>query len=430
MKKMVCEICGSLSIRKLNGVFVCQECGTEYSLDEARNLLKDVSDESSESTIHNKNTELSGKEKLLAYLQLWVLNLSKLPDLYLWFNITRDKINTDGFWINEINNISSKTRIADFPKIESSPIFLSSFIGIKGGGHHFWDTSFYDNPSFKTSYPKDYELSISSREMSCRFYNKNSDISGIIEDEARNDVFQKKLYDFFNENRELEYNGYPIYTTFPSLIGKPKVVPGKGVVTEITSVPAITELSREYNTILVENPNAFSNISKYSVQSPTQKYEAILKAGSDIVHEFINKHNEMMDYCEEHYDDMCDLVKMIKENCLKLESSLFVPYKYRSVPILLNLIDLVNDGKATNWQDLINLYDTHQYRAGVYEKLDTINTKLDTIQNTLVIGFTAITEQLNEVNANLKDMNSKMDTINKELRTIRKYNFITMWNSL
>ena len=41
MKKMVCEVCGASSMKKVNGVFVCQECGTEYSLEEARKLLKE-----------------------------------------------------------------------------------------------------------------------------------------------------------------------------------------------------------------------------------------------------------------------------------------------------------------------------------------------------------------------------------------------------
>lgn len=42
---MVCEICGSFSIRKENGVFVCQECGTEYSVEDAKKLLRDVDNE-------------------------------------------------------------------------------------------------------------------------------------------------------------------------------------------------------------------------------------------------------------------------------------------------------------------------------------------------------------------------------------------------
>lgn len=42
MKKMVCEVCGSSKIRKNNDIFVCGECGTEYSLEAARKLLKDI----------------------------------------------------------------------------------------------------------------------------------------------------------------------------------------------------------------------------------------------------------------------------------------------------------------------------------------------------------------------------------------------------
>ena len=39
MKKMTCEICGSTEIVKNNGIFECKECGTQYSVEEARKLL-------------------------------------------------------------------------------------------------------------------------------------------------------------------------------------------------------------------------------------------------------------------------------------------------------------------------------------------------------------------------------------------------------
>lgn len=52
---MICEICGSQSIRKENGVFACQECGTEYSLDEAKKLLVDLDDEHQKSPMEQNN---------------------------------------------------------------------------------------------------------------------------------------------------------------------------------------------------------------------------------------------------------------------------------------------------------------------------------------------------------------------------------------
>lgn len=39
MKTLTCEICGGTEILKQDGVFVCQECGTKYTVEEVRNLL-------------------------------------------------------------------------------------------------------------------------------------------------------------------------------------------------------------------------------------------------------------------------------------------------------------------------------------------------------------------------------------------------------
>ena len=44
MKKFVCELCQEGTLIKKDGLFVCQNCGTSYSLEEARKLLVDVPD--------------------------------------------------------------------------------------------------------------------------------------------------------------------------------------------------------------------------------------------------------------------------------------------------------------------------------------------------------------------------------------------------
>ena len=137
-----------------------------------------------------------------------------------------------------------------------------------------------------------------------------------------------------------------------------------------------------------------------------------------------------MNYYEEHFDEICEIVKEINENCVQLESELFLPYKYRRVNIVLNLIDILVDGKADNWKDLINLYDTHQYRAGVYERLDLINAKLDSIQSTLIAGFSTVINQLNGIQNQLSSIDDKMSSIECDIKKIKKYEFITMWNSL
>ena len=56
MQAMVCEMCGSNDIVKQDGLFVCQHCGTKYSLEEAKKLLGTVK--------LDKSDELSNALKL------------------------------------------------------------------------------------------------------------------------------------------------------------------------------------------------------------------------------------------------------------------------------------------------------------------------------------------------------------------------------
>lgn len=39
MKALTCEMCGSTNLIKQDGVFVCQSCGTKYSIEEARKMM-------------------------------------------------------------------------------------------------------------------------------------------------------------------------------------------------------------------------------------------------------------------------------------------------------------------------------------------------------------------------------------------------------
>ena len=39
MKALTCEMCGSTNLIKDDGVFVCQSCGTKYSVEEAKKMM-------------------------------------------------------------------------------------------------------------------------------------------------------------------------------------------------------------------------------------------------------------------------------------------------------------------------------------------------------------------------------------------------------
>lgn len=57
MKKMKCEICGSIDIKKIgDDIFECQECGVQYAKEEAIKLLTEIDDQgSTTNTVSNEN---------------------------------------------------------------------------------------------------------------------------------------------------------------------------------------------------------------------------------------------------------------------------------------------------------------------------------------------------------------------------------------
>lgn len=51
MKQLTCEMCGSTELIKKDGVFVCQSCGTKYSVEEAKKMMIQGNIDASGSTI-------------------------------------------------------------------------------------------------------------------------------------------------------------------------------------------------------------------------------------------------------------------------------------------------------------------------------------------------------------------------------------------
>ena len=39
MKRLTCEMCGSTNLVKQDGMFICQDCGTKYSVEEAKKMM-------------------------------------------------------------------------------------------------------------------------------------------------------------------------------------------------------------------------------------------------------------------------------------------------------------------------------------------------------------------------------------------------------
>ena len=60
MKQLTCEMCGSTNLIKQDGVFVCQSCGTKYSIEEAKKMMVEGTVDVTGSTIKvDTSTELA-----------------------------------------------------------------------------------------------------------------------------------------------------------------------------------------------------------------------------------------------------------------------------------------------------------------------------------------------------------------------------------
>ena len=43
MKALTCEMCGSTEIVRKDGLYVCQACGTKYSIEDAKKMMTEGS---------------------------------------------------------------------------------------------------------------------------------------------------------------------------------------------------------------------------------------------------------------------------------------------------------------------------------------------------------------------------------------------------
>ena len=57
MKQLTCEMCGSTDLLKQEGVFVCQTCGTKYSVEEAKKMMIEGTVDVSGSSVKIDNTD-------------------------------------------------------------------------------------------------------------------------------------------------------------------------------------------------------------------------------------------------------------------------------------------------------------------------------------------------------------------------------------
>ena len=391
MKKMVCEICESQKIKKENGVFVCQDCGTEYSLEEAKKLLIEIEEheegKNKKRDIDNSNVINKDKNTLLCQLEMWLTYIRSLEECCCYFNVS---MLDSSFYMNPID--ISKTKILD--KFILEDIDNTVYNELRNA---------FLNKYIETDYEKKGKIFTELQNISSLFkHNYMSNIS-------------------YGEN--IIVDNLPVWGDFISLDDYKKNLT-RYLIRYSSNLP----VKETIFSVDLYNRTIFGK-KIYSISSSTMNRKVI--EYKNLINKCWNK------YYQEFIISNLQKIIEIERNLLlenkELEEILFLPYKYRESSKILALMQIIIDGKAVVWSDVMNIYETESFYMDVRNKLDYI---IDSV-STVVAELYKTNAYLHELSCVMKKINQKIDnisgtlsSINENLNNIDSKTFAILWNTI
>ena len=391
MKKMFCEICGSNSLKKENDVFVCQECGTEYSLESAKKLLKEIGNDSL------PIKELGTKEKIniekmkLEYdLLCWHNYYQKCHELEDSFEIKDDKLNS-------CSDISSNRYKGD--------------IGYREVVYDVSNESYFEN----NIYPK----------LRTNYLQKKDELTPLY-DKAKIKGNQQEAKRVASLNDEISNTNAKKYVI--------KGVYYSGVVLFILSIGLMII--------------GFIFRGMYSDASGKLKADSFVTEKSFISYdEWIENNIDELEIFKNHVSEkkkmFLDTVKKEEEGILNSRQELIeirnnltkeipLPEKYSDEYHVNALLALVLNCRADTLKEAINLFETESYRNTVVSSLNALNYNIAQLNNnirmlqgqvhnltsTVVQGFSTLIQQNNYISRQL-------DAIRFDTRYLMIDNFLS-----
>lgn len=436
MKKMVCEICGSQHLKKENGVFVCQECGTEYSAEEAKLLLKEIEEQTVDNQPPTNQNLLEPKEDystLEMGLLTWLNYLNNIKNLFgeeFDLDFTNDEVYVNGYkkddYLFQDELYPVKTLLEKRGKDKATPT-IQRFLEFKANLEEQALLKEFNNKQsllyksfsaipdrsdidfFYSGSVGSYYCNSTERE---NIRNSNSFIVGtstgvrwqavIFPDGKRKDERKAFLdwvpnFDFTRWNYSTGYYLGPIYK-----VTERKAFLGLKFDKElIADSPAI---NRRIQELLSQNREKYKRVY-------LEKIEPFIDEKVQLLNESIKG----MDYLNETFP---------------------MPKKYRTIQDLYNMLELVKDKRVLSRKELLDKYDTDVYREDSLKKLDNIGKSIQDLSMVVISGINLISSQLSSiqdimsnVNANIGSINIKISNMSSSLNRISTNTFITMWNT-
>ena len=406
MKKMVCDICESKRIKKENAVFVCQDCGTEYTLEEAKNLLKEIPESTITEAvkIENKQPEESFiKEKLYFWAEI-LKNIDICRFYYSFFE------NDDArLWENEELNAQLL--------LKSKGEYINLFAPLAKYGFSGFSILFdIDNTierykSYVMRNPNNREYS----EKLNLLENSKNDLDIILSHNFIVQILNDKIKErfMFAEAKLLDSSNFPTFVDNSGYKWKPY-----GFVNEYFFPENnynlkdyslyLTQLYNSKPHIIVYKKKMFNSLpvdveykTSFDLISIQNKIESF---ANDINCQYYKFYNKIMTpIFEEAKEILLESIDLAQ----KLSKEFLLPLKYRKLEVVLKMIDLLESGNASTWKELVNAYDTFEYRETVKMSFEVLNQKFDKMTNCL-----------QNINNNLQNINNNLVSINNQLSNI------------
>jgi hypothetical protein len=401
MKKMVCEICGSQSIKKENGVFVCQDCGTEYSLEEAKKLLTEVEEKTSDAIQIKSDPKEVNKSQLISILKNWVQYINAFTGYECWFLCDTNlddpaeyKINSHEFW-NMNGDFIRNQQIHLKENIEFSDLNLN------------WDSVmrrklfFFDMPPYN-------------------FYDELFSYDGELYkrlEKLFDEAYEQDRAKNFGSEDEITYSLSTVDNKYEKNLGDSLLGGDSNVFDFIKNAPndvADVVITRT-RTRRVLVASFFSDATKTVTEKTTLPIgHQVSECIRDAVKKrdaFFKLHSERFNYVKEHFHEMINSYADLMDKKILFEQMFNVPVEYRTVEVLSAVIELLESGRADNWKEAINLFEEEKYRAKVILNLTKANINLERLQTTLYDGFSTINNQLRKISISASEMSDKVSKL-------------------
>lgn len=391
MKKMVCEVCGSQAFKKINGFFVCQECNVEYSSEDAKRLIQEVDAPSEVITKTDVADSNADKYKLMKCLSLYIDSILSLNLSKFWFDI--DYVPSSEIFWNQIYNLESL-----------SPIVPSSTLYFDGKENNYYSRFYIGELKDRTPYDifKDSKLGLLVDLVERNWDSEWQHLDSI-------GLVSKHGYNVSVQTDDGKYN--VLLHDLPN--SKNKWVKYFKELCDTNKDYYLHKIVVKQGLFSLKNVDVKCSFTDLDVTKTIHETNRFLDALTSYDKAILDRYRKEFDKAKEEY---IKLVNNIKE----LEKQFFVPYKYRDPSILYEMLNIITSGRADTWKELVNIFETDEYRNKTLVAFNVIKGGLDNINRTLVEGFTTVSENLKSIDNQLTTTNMFLMNINNKVSNIAR----------